>query len=273
MYARSQEVTLAATDAPRTPLRYVSLRFDNDMPDDDLFGLRLPPHPAAPASTENLMPPTDKESIAEIINLLKRAEKRSEEAVTQGDLTALANTVMGGIREVETKLTSRLETVEGTVRVHALALKAMDDRTGGTGAINLRTSSAPRRMSPMPQTISVEETAGGGIKITDGSQFTGLIKRLDEQEKTLALYGEREAAAEERERIAEEGQRIAQIRQGAVQEYADKLEEKSKRNVRLFRRILFGAAVPVIIALAHLVQAYIAEKPTEKPATHVTSEH
>jgi hypothetical protein len=252
MRARSQEVTLSATtDAPRSsPLRYASLgRSDDEMPDDDNFGLRLPVHPTAP-STESLMP-TDKDT-AEIIQLLKNAEVRSAKAVTNADFTNLANTVMEGIRDVETKLTARIETVEGVVQVHALALRAMADRTGGTSnMVNVRSnSSVPRRMSPMPQTINVEQTSGGGIKITDGTQWEKVLKRLDDQEKAITVMEEREASAQE-------AAYLAQVRQGAVQEYATKLEEKSKKNARLYKRLTMAGAVPVLVAIVHLIQAYI----------------
>jgi hypothetical protein len=211
-------------------------------------------------------PPTEND-IAEVIRLLQEAKTEREKAVTKGNLEDLATTVMGGIREVETKLTARIDTVEGHVRVHALAIRAIDERTGGSTSnmINVRASSAPRRMSPMPQAISVEQTAGGGIRIQDGAQFDKLCKRLDDQEKTIAEITEREVAAQERERVAEEGKRIAQIRQGAVQEYADKLEAKNKKERRLYKRLAMGAAVPVLAAVVHLVQAYVQDRVVDKP--------
>ena len=195
---------------------YVNLSGSNDdMPDDDDFGLRLPPHPAAPPS-ESLM----SNDTAEIIRLLREAEKRSKQSVTREDLTNVADTVTNGFRDLGT----RLDGVEGQVRAHAIAIKAIDERTGGSGsAVSLR-SYAPRRMSPMPQTIDVEKTAGGGIKITDGAQWEKVVKRLDDQEKAIAeIEAERDAA--------KAAERTAQERQGAVTEYATKQRRLVKKLV------------------------------------------
>jgi hypothetical protein len=172
--------------------------FDDDMP------------------SESLMP----NDTAEIIRLLKAAEQRSKENITREDLTSVADTVTKGFREIGT----RLDEVEGQVRAHAIAIRAIDERTGGSGSnISLR-SYAPRRMSPMPQTIDIEKTAGGGIKITDGAQWEKIVKRLDDQEKALAeIEAERDAA--------KAAERTAQERQGAVTEYATKQRKLIKKLV------------------------------------------
>ena len=215
---RTEWVTHTA-DVPKTDpslFRYVSLgRFDDDMPDDN-FGLRLPKHPAAPP-TESLMP----NDTSEIIRLLKAAELRSKQNVTREDLTDVANTVTNGFRDLGT----RLDGVEGQVRAHAIAIKAIDERTGGNSSVNVSLRSyAPRRMSPMPQTIDVEKTAGGGIKITDGAQWEKVVKRLDDQEKALAeIEAERDAA--------KDAERTAQDRQGGAMEYAKKQRKLVKQMI------------------------------------------
>jgi hypothetical protein len=155
----------------------------------------------------------------EIIRLLKAAEQRSRENVTREDLTNVADTVTNGFRDLGT----RLDGVEGQVRAHAIAIRAIDERTGGGGNVSLR-SYAPRRMSPMPQTIDIEKTAGGGIKITDGAQWEKVVKRLDDQEKALSeIEAERDAA--------KAAERTAQERQGAVTEYATKQRKLIKKLV------------------------------------------
>jgi len=157
----------------------------------------------------------------EIIRLLKAAELRSRENVTREDLTNVADTVTTGFRELGT----RLDGVEGQVRAHAIAIKAIDERTGGSSSVNVSLRSyAPRRMSPMPQTIDVEKTAGGGIKITDGAQWDKIVKRLDEQEKALGeIEAERDAA--------KEAERTAQDRQAGAMEYAGKQRKLVKKLV------------------------------------------
>lgn len=182
------------------------------------------------------MPPTDKDT-AEIIRLLKQAEQERSKAVTQGDLAALTNTVMGGIQAVKTELTSRIDIVEGQVKVHTLAFKAIE--MGGIPNVAVNRSIAPRRMSPMPQTIDVEKTAGGGIKITDGAQWEKVLKRLDEQEKALdTIEAERDAA--------KAAERTAQERQGAVTEYATKQRKLVKK---LIAALVAGG--PLLGAAAH----------------------
>jgi hypothetical protein len=91
----------------------------------------------------------------------------------------------------------------------------------------------------MPQTIDVEKTAGGGIKITDGAQWEKVVKRLDDQEKAVSEL--EDAAAR-----AKDGERIAQERQGAVQEYAN----KQRRLVKTLAAALVAGG-PILGAAAH----------------------
>ena len=198
------------------------------------FGLRLPPHPVA---TEGLMT-TDKET-AEIIRLLRTAEVRSRETVTHGDLTIVSNTVMAGLREVGV----RLDAHEGQLRAHAVWIKAIDDRTGGT--LSMRPPLPRRMVTPMPENIDVEKTAGGGIRITDGAQWEKVLRRLDDQEKAIDTLEESEQAAKTAERTAQE-------RQGGALEYATKQRKLVKK---LIAALVAGG--PVLVTVSHYILKWL----------------
>jgi hypothetical protein len=261
-YGRATEVNPTA-DVPTADLfgfRYIGSDPDDDidshlgfgfgfddMPrdNDEHFGFRLPQHHVAPS--EKPMP-SDTGGYSEIIKMLKAAEERSKANVTQADLEKVANSVAAGFKE----LGNRMDGAEATLRMHAIAIKTLDDRQSsgsGSGPVanlsSLRNVSyAPRRMSPMPQAIDVEKTAGGGIKIADGAQWDKVIRRLDDQEQALGeIEAERDAA--------KAAEHLANERQAAVQEYANK---QTKRVKKLVAALIAGG--PTIGAAVHFLLKY-----------------
>jgi hypothetical protein len=187
---------------------------------------------------------------AEIIRMLREAEKRSAANATQADLQNVSNSLMGGLREVG----GRIDTLAATVNNHAVVIDQLGQRVAivEKTAIAKPASLIPRRMSPSPMPAYDPEKTEGGRRIVPADKW-------NEFETTLKVHAAALEQLEEERDKAKEAEKRAQERQADIAEYAASLELKAKKSKKRITKIIGAlvAAGPVIGTAVHYLLEYL----------------
>jgi len=205
-------------------------------------------------SKEIDVPPND---IAEVIRLLREAEKRSQTTVTHGDLQTFGTTVMSAIKEVGV----RVDTVAATQNNQAVVLDQLGRRVAvveRTVGVNPTTGSlVPRRMTPSPiAAYDPEKTEGGKRRIISSEKWDEVETTLREHAAALEqVQTDLDAAQAEKEKAKVAEQR-AQERQADIATYAAGLEKKARKNRNRFIAALVASG-PILGGIVHFILEYV----------------
>lgn len=243
------DTPLRATD---TLFRYVGLNTTctpytfmpaSDPPDN--FGLRLPLHPAAPATEPPTMP--TKTELGELIEVLRGVEARSKQAATHGDMAKLATDVLAGLAVTDKKvddLAGALHTVQGIVGAQGLALVAVANKQDSFDKrLTIVETRTPRIPSPTPRGYNPEETSPGGDLKVQRAEWESLQSDLH------TLIKERNEANAAKATAARDQQIIV--------DYAKKLETDAATKRKRTRNTIV-ALIPVATALGGLINHFLA---------------
>ncbi len=197
---------------------------------------------------------------AEIIRLLREAEKRSQTTVTHLDLQTLGTTVMTAIREVG----GRIDVIAATQSNQAVVLDQLGRRVAvverSVGVDPKSGSLPPRRMTPSPMpAYDPEKTDGGKRRIIPAEKWDEVENTLREHAVALEqVQADLDSAQAEKEKAKAAEQR-AQERQADLRKYADDLEFKAKKTRKRIGKIIgvLIAAGPAVGTVVHYILRYL----------------